>query len=198
MSVAAILRETPRSSHGMGLRTVGALFLALVAAILGAMPGWTPCFAAWLVLSWLVLGGVVAAAVAMGTAAALRGHWVAVRVEGRQICNVAVLMLLMLPMGLLSIGVEFASARAGLVARAEASARAGGPAIAMTPAPDEDWPVPASGFVYDRNGVLAQPPARLPADWRANPVVDAMTRPCIEMRHLVGPYYRWRGGCDER
>jgi hypothetical protein len=148
----------PASPGGIGYRTLAALFLALVAAILGAIPGWKLCFAAWLVLSWL--------------------------------------MLAMLPMGLLSMAVEFASAQASLVARADASARAGGPAIAMTPTSDEDWPLPTRGFVYDRDGVLRTPPARRPAAWRADPVVAALTGECVELRHVVGPYYRWSGGCD--
>ena len=187
---------SPASPGGIGYRTLGASFLALVAAILGAMPGWKLCFAAWLVLSWLVLGCVIAGAVALAIAAAVSGEWAAVRAEGRQILCVAVLMLAMRPMGLLSIGVEFASARASLVARADASARAGGPAIAMTPTSDEDWPIPTSGFVYDRDGVMRTPPARRPDAWRSDPVVAALADDCVRMRHFFGPYWRWSGNCD--
>ena len=179
----------------IGYRTLGALFLALVAAILGAMPGWKLCFAAWLVLSWLLLGCVIAGAAAMAVGAVVRGEWAAMRGEGRQILCVVLLMLAMLPMGLLSIGVEFASAHASLVARADASARAGGLAIAMTPTSDEDWPVPTSGFVYDRDGVLATPPAHRPAAWRGNPVVASLTGECVGVRHFFGPYWRWSGTC---
>lgn len=186
----------PASPGGIGYRTLAALFLALVAAILGAMPGWKLCFAAWLVLSWLMLGGVIAGAVVLAIAAVAGRDWAALRAEGRQIVCVAGLMLTMLPMGLLSMAVEFASAHASLVARADASARAGGPAIAMTPTSDEDWPLPTRGFVYDRDGVLRTPPARRPAAWRADPVVAALTAECVELRHVVGPYYRWSGGCD--
>ncbi len=180
----------------LGYRTLGALFLALVAAILGAMPGWKLCFAVWVVLSWLVLGCVIAGAAGLAILAALARNWAAVRGEGRQILCVAVLMLAMLPLGLLSIGVEFASARASLLARAGASARAGGAAIAMTPTSDEDWPIPTSGFVYDRDGVLATPSALRSAASRDDPVVTALTGECVSVRHFFGPYYRWSGRCD--
>ena len=193
LSMAASVSTAPR--RGMGSRTRGALFLTLVAAILGAMPGWKTWFAAWVVLSWLALACVILGAAAMAISAALHKDWPALRVEGRQVLNVAVLMLLMLPLGLLSLGVEFASAHASLLARADASARAGGPAIAMTPTADADWPL-NSGFVYDRDGVLSTPPARRPAAWSANPVVIALGGECVDVRHLVGPYYRWNGGCD--
>ena len=195
MAVGAPL-PSPSHRGGIGYRTLGALFLALVAALLGAMPGWKLCFAAWLVLSWLVLGCVIAGAAVLAVAAAVNRNWAAVRVEGRQALCVVVLMLAMPPMGLLSIGVEFASARASLVERADASARAGGPAIAMTPIFSEDWPLPTSGFVYDRDGVLATPAARRPVAWSAHPVVVALTGECVEVRHFFGPYSRWSiNGC---
>ena len=187
---------SPASPGGIGYRTLGAAFLALVAAILGAMPGWKLCFATWLALSWLTLGCVIAGAVALAIAAAVNGRWAAVRAEGRQILCVAVLMLAMVPMGLLSIGVEFASAHASLVARADASARAGGPAIAMTPTSDADWPIPTSGFVYDRDGVLRTPPARRSAVWPGDPVVAALSGECVRLRHFFGPYWRWSGDCE--
>jgi hypothetical protein len=194
MAVGAPL-PSPARGGGIGYRTLGALFLALVAALLGAMPGWKLCFAAWLVVSWLVLGCVIAAAAVLAIAAAVNRDWVAVRVEGRQVLCVVVLMLAMPPMGLLSIGVEFASARAGLVERADASARAGGPAIAMTPTASEDWPMPTSGFVYDRDGVLATPPARRPVAWSRNPVFAGLSGECVNVRHFFGPYYRWSDNC---
>ena len=180
----------------LGYRTMGALFLTLVAAILGAIPGWKLCFAAWVVLSWLVLGCVVVGAAGLAVVATVRRNWAAVRAEGRQVLCVAVLMLAMLPLGLLSIGVEFASARASLLTRADAAVNAGGPAIAMTPTFDEDWPIPTSGFVYDRDGVLAMPPARRPAAWNDDPVVAALSGECVSVRHFFGPYYRWSGRCD--
>jgi hypothetical protein len=80
----------------MGHRTVAALFLALVAAILGAMPGWKMCHAAWLVLSWVALGCVVLSSAFL----AIARDRVALRAEARQILNVVLLMPAMLPMGL--------------------------------------------------------------------------------------------------
>lgn len=195
--MAAIVNEAPPRRRAIGHRTLGALFLATVGAILGAVPGWSMCFSAWLVFSWLVLGCVVFSSTLLSVAAAIARDWRSLRVEARQLLNVALLMLAMLPLGMLSIGVEFAFARPGLVARAEASARAGGPAIAMTPASRDDWPLPASGFVYDRDGALAMPWSRRPPAWRDDPVLAALAGECISVSHLGGAYWRWSGGCDE-
>ena len=185
----------PVPPRGIGHRTLTALFLALVAAILGAMPGWKMYFAAWLVLSWLVLAGVVLSSVALAIAAVVGQDHAALRAEGRQIFNVGLLMLAMVPMGLLSTGVEFAQARASLRAQADASARAGGPRLAMTPASDADWPMPTTGFVYDVEDALGKPAARRPAAWNASPVLAALSGECITVSHFVGHYYRWSSSC---
>jgi hypothetical protein len=184
------------ASRGIGHRTLAALFLALVAAILGAMPGWKMCFAAWLVLSWLVLSGVLLSSAFLAIAAVVGQDHAALRGEGRQIFNVVLLMLAMVPMGLLSTGVEFAQSRTGLRAQADASARAGGPRLAMTPASDADWPMPTAGFVYDVDGALSRPPSRRPAAWNDSPVLMALSGECITVTHFVGHYYRWSSGCD--
>ena len=187
--------RVPAPSRAIGHRTLAALFLALVAAILGAMPGWKMCFAAWLILSWLVLGGVVLSSGLLAIAAVVGQDHAALRAEGRQVFNVVLLMLAMLPMGMLSTAVEFAQSRASLSARADASARAGGPRLAMTPASDADWPMPTSGFVYDVDGALSLPASRRPAAWNANPVLAALSGECVTVSHVIGPYYRWRGAC---
>lgn len=194
--MAAIVNEAPPRRRAIGHRTLGALFLAMVGAILGAVPGWSMCFSAWLVFSWLVLGCVVFSSTLLSVAAAVARDWRSLRVEARQLLNVALLMLAMLPLGMLSIGVEFAFARPGLVARAEASARAGGPAIAMTPASRDDWPMPEHGFIYDRQGLVAMPPSQRAAAWRDDPVLTAMASECVTLSHLGGAYWRWSVGCD--
>ena len=182
--------------RGIGWRTRAALFLALVGAILGAVPGWTLCFAAWLVLSWLVLGCVVVLSMFLVFAAMIRNNRVALRTEGRQVLSVVVLMFAMLPMGMLSTGVEFAQARADLRERADASARAGGPRLAMTPIAYSDWLVTGSGFVYDPGGELAKPASSHPAAWKGNPVLAELTDGCLTMTHFIGAYSRWSNACD--
>lgn len=193
MTAATPMPMAPRRA---GYRTLAALFLALVAAILGAMPGWKMCFAAWLVLSWVVLGCIVLSSVFLAMFAAMGLDFAALRAEGRQILNVVLLMLAMLPLGWLSVGVEFAQARADLRAQADASARAGGPRLAMTSRSDADWPLPASGFIYDADAVLARPAAPRPAAWNDSPVMAALAGDCLTATHLVGPWYRWSSGCD--
>jgi hypothetical protein len=187
--------RAPTPSRGIGYRTTGALFLALVAAILGAMPGWKMCFAAWLALSWVVLGCVVMSSAFLAMFAAMSLDFAALRGEGRQILNLVLLMLVMLPMGWLSTGVEFAQARPVLQAQADVSARAGGPRLAMTPASDADWPMPTAGFVYDVDGALSRPVSRRPAAWNDSPVLAALTSECITVTRFVGDYYRWSSAC---
>ena len=102
----------PVAPRGIGGRTLAALFLALVAAILGAVPGWKPCYAAWLVFSRGVLGCIVPASALLAMFAAMGLDCARVRHEGRQLLNVVVLLMLaMLPMAILSTCVELAQAR---------------------------------------------------------------------------------------
>jgi len=189
------IAPAPTPSRGIGHRTTAALFMALVAAILGAMPGWKICFAAWLVLSWVGLGCVVMSSAFLAMFAAMGLDFAALRAHGRQILNVVLLMLAMLPMGWLSVGVELAQARADLRARADVSARAGGPRLAMTPASNADWPMQTAGFVYDVDGALGRPASRRPAAWNASPVLAALTGECVTVTPFVGPYYRWSSDC---
>ena len=181
----------------LGWRTVLALFLACVAAILGAVPGWSVCFAVWLVVSWLVLGAVVLSTTGLVLVAVFSRAWARLRTETRQLVVVMLLMLAMFPMGLESRWVEFAEVRAGLQAHADASARAGGPRLAMTSISGEDWPMPGSGFVYDPDGVIATPESRRPAAWKDNPALAALSsRECFSVTPFVGSYYRWSNACD--
>jgi hypothetical protein len=101
----------PVAPRGIGGRTLAALFLALVAAILGAVPGWKPCYAAWLVFSRGVLGCIVLASALLAMFAATGLDCARVRREGRQLLNVVLRMLAMLPMAFLSTCVDLAQAR---------------------------------------------------------------------------------------
>ena len=152
----------PPALRRLGARLVVALFLAAVCLILGAVPGWTMCFAAWLVGCWLLLVVVQVTTLGLALAAVVRRAWATLRGELRQFAGVALVMLAMLPMGMASTWVELAESRAGLHARAAASARAGGPRLSMTPQSLESLP-DGEVFVYDPDGVLALPPDRRPA-----------------------------------
>ena len=193
------MATTPEPSlpRPLGWRTVLALFLACVAAILGAVPGWSVCFAVWLVVSWLILGAVVLSTIGLALVAAVSQAWATLRTEARQVVVVMLLMLAMLPMGLESRWVEFAELRAGLQARADASARADGPRLAMTSISGEDWQMSSSGFVYDPDGVIARPQSSRPAAWNDNPVLSALSSPeCFSVMPFFGSYYRWSNACD--
>jgi len=181
--------------RGIGVRTLAALFLALVAAILGATPGWKMCYAAWLVLSWAALGCVLVASAFVAMLRTMALDFAALRAEGRQILNVGLLMLAMLPMAWLSTLVEFVQARPILRAQADASARLGGPRLAMT-ASEAEWPLSNDGFVYDVDETLRKPPSQRPAAWADNPALVTLSGECVAVTHLVGHYYRWSAGCS--
>lgn len=185
----------PPALRRLGARLVVALFLAAVCLILGAVPGWTMCFAAWLVGCWLLLVVVQVTTLGLALAAVVRRAWATLRGELRQFAGVALVMLAMLPMGMASTWVELAESRAGLHARAEASARAGGPRLSMTPLSSLESLPDGEVFVYDPDDVLALPPDRRPAAWNSDPVVAAVTGDCRGIRHFVGPYYRWNTDC---
>ncbi len=185
----------PPALRRLGARFAVALFLATVGLILGAVPGWTMCFAVWLVACWLLLLVVQVTTLGLALAAVVRRSWDTLSGELRQFAGVALVMLAMLPMGMASTWVELAESRAGLRARADVSARAGGPRLSMTPQSSLESLPDGEIFVYDPDGVLALPPDRRPAAWNSDPVVTAITDDCRGIRHFVGPYYRWNTGC---
>jgi hypothetical protein len=174
-------------------RTVLALFLALVGAILGTVPGWSACFAVWLAVSWLILMPMALWIASLSMAALASGRWSTARGEGLQLAAVLLLMLAMLPMALEQRWVELAIARSGLQSRAAASARSGGPRLAMTPAMGAK--AADAGFVYDPDGVLSRPPQARPAAWNDDPVVTSLAGECFAVTHFAGPFYYWANAC---
>ena len=182
------------ASPRIGPCLASALFCALVAAILGAVPGWTMCFAVWVVVSWLMLGCVVLVSAGVALCSMVGRRWPAVVSEARRMLGLVAVMVAIVPLGWLSTWVSFAEVRADLVARADASARAGGPRLAM--ASSEESSIDATGFVYDPDGVLAQPAAMRRAGWKSDPTLTALAGDCLSVSHLAGSYYRWRNACD--
>ena len=177
-----------------GPRVATALFMALVAAILGIVPGWTTCSGCWVLFAWLVLACIVAGSLALAIAALVGGDWPTLRFEGRQASSVALLMLAMVPLHDLHAWSDLIISGPELLARADASARAGGPPLSMTvDAPDAQGM--RSGLAYDRQGIIA-PRFRQAVSWRDDPVVVALSGDCIVERHLIGPWYRWEDDCE--
>ena len=189
---AALPPESPRRL--LGARTVVALFVTLVTAILGSVRGWQLCASCWLVFGWLVLACVVAASLALVVTALVGADWPMLRAEGRQVLVVAALMLAMLPLRDLVDWLEVVASGPALRARADASMRGGGPCIAMT-SHSSDGLSARGGLVYDPAGVIA-PRFREAAGWRDDPVVATLSGDCIVEHHLGGPWYRWSEDCD--
>ena len=177
----------------LGPGAAAAMFCALVAAILGAVPGWTMCFAAWVVLSWLMLGWIVPLSALLALRSLFFRRWAELWMHMRRALGIAAVMLGILPLGMLADLVSLAGCRADLVARADASARAGGPRLAMT---SDDGTTEATGFVYDPERALAQPAGIAHPVWRDDPALKSLSGGCLSASHFVGDYYRWRNACD--
>ena len=182
-----------RASIRVGPCMAGAMFCALVAAILGAVPGWTMCFACWVVLSWLMLGWIVPLSALLALRSLFCRRWAELWLHVRRALGIAAVMLGILPLGMLADLVSLAECRADLVARADASARAGGPRLAMT---SDDGTMEATGFVYDPGHALAQPVGIAHPAWRDDPALKSLSGGCLSVSHFAGDYYRWRNACD--
>ena len=182
-----------RRRRAPGPATLLGLFMTLVAAMLAAVPGWGLCYAAWVALSWLVLGVVALGATVLLVALLVRRQWPQSIDIGRQAVAVLLCMVVLPLMGPLSTWVELAWTHGDLAARAQASARAGGPRLAML---SEDGGLEPGGIFYDPDGEIARSlPARSTA-WRDSRDGKFLDDECVGTRHLVGAYYRWRGACD--
>jgi hypothetical protein len=175
------------------LRSTGALFVALVAAILGSMPGWWLTFLAWTVPCWLVLACVTLWTLVLLACAALRRDRIALRAECRQFLELVLVLAITPWLGRLSIGVELAQVRPELIASAEASVRSGGPRLALWSEVEED--VPDHGILYDGSREIDRPPLRRSAAWTSSATGRFLADDCVSTSHLVGPWYRWSKVC---
>jgi hypothetical protein len=182
-----------RRRRAPGPVTLLGLFMTLVAAMLAAVPGWGLCYGVWVAFSWLVLGVVVLGAAALLVVLLVRREWPQSIDIGRQAVAVLLCMGLLPLMGPLSTWVELAWTHGDLAARAQASARSGGPRLAMQ---SEDGGLEPGGIFYDPDGEIAKPVAARSAAWRDSRDGKFLDDECVGIRHLVGAYYRWQGACD--
>jgi hypothetical protein len=184
-----------RRRRAPGPVTLLGLFMTLVAAMLAAVPGWGLCYAVWVAFSWLVLGVVMLGAAVLLVVHVVRRERPQLIDIGRQ--TVAVLLCIgVLPlMGSLSTWVELAWTHGDLAARAEVSARSGGPRLAMQ---GEDGGLEPGGLFYDPDGEIAKPVPARSAAWRNSRDGQFLDGECVGSRHLIGAYYRWEGDCGVR
>jgi hypothetical protein len=181
-----------RRLRAPGPVTLLGLFMTLVAAMLAAVPGWGLCYCVWVAFSWLVLGVVVLGAAALMVVKLVRRDWPPLIDVGRQTLAVLLCMGVLPLMGELSTWVELAWSHGDLVARAEASARNGGPRLA-TMMEERVWF--SGGIVYDPGAEIEKPASERSPAWRYSLEGQRLAGECISTSHLVGPYYRWEEAC---
>ena len=79
--------------------TLAAVFLLMVGAILGSVPGWQPCFLAWKVLSWFALASIAVVSLCDGLTELTRGDLVRAGAQGRQVLCMLVAAAALSPLG---------------------------------------------------------------------------------------------------
>ena len=174
-------------------RTWLALLLLAVGAVVGGVPGCQEWLASWMVLSWFLLAGVVVVSLALALGHAATGLWAEVRVDASQIFYAVLAGAILPAMFALSPWVELVATHDRLEREAAASVRAGGARVSATHVHDL-WS--DGGTVYDPDGEILKPVQERSERWQhTSPVPYWLDRDCVDVRHLVGAFYRWSNGC---
>lgn len=174
-------------------RTWLGLLLLAVGAVVGGVPGWQERLASWMLFSWFLLAGVVVVSLALAIGHAAMGLWAEVRVDAGQIFYAVLAAAIFPAMFALSPWVELVATHDRLEREAAASVRAGGARVSATHVHDL-WS--DGGTVYDPAGEILKPAQERSEQWQhTTPVPYWLDRDCVEVRHLVGAFYRWSNGC---
>ena len=185
----------PGPARGVRVSTVGALFLLAVGSILGAVPGWEMCFAAWAALSWLALLPTVMTlcGIAAWRFACGRG-----RAALRELAQAAAMLLAMAafwPLHYLAHGVVIAGVFAELKAEAVALPNDGMPRFAWREFNESGYG--HEGYAYDPSGQIVRPRESRSAAWERRVAGTLFAGKCWSASHVVGSYYEWgNNGCD--
>jgi hypothetical protein len=171
-----------------------ALFVLAVGLILGSLPGWELCFAAWAALAGLAL---FATAFGLGCCAAFEA-W---RRRGRharsdlaQVGFLVVAVALFWPMHYLSRGVVLASVFSELHRAAAALPDDAGPRFAWRET--DEYDDGNDGYAYDPSGQILLPRAARSPSWQRRVDGTPFAKECWHAQHVVGAYYRWdSNGC---
>jgi hypothetical protein len=174
-------------------RTWFALFLLSVGAIVGGVPGWQMVFASWMVFSWLLLAGVVLSSLVFACCHAVERAWRAMRVDLGQVVYALLAAALLPTMFALPAWVDLVASYSQLRAVADASARSGSARVAATHVAELEG---RGGTAYDPSGEIAKPRDQRSQQWRDSAMATQwLNNDCVEVRHLVGPYWHWSESC---
>lgn len=176
-------------------RTWFALLLLLlsVGAVLGGVPGWRLVFASWMVLSWFLLACVIVSSLLYALGHAIVRAWAAMRIELGQAGWLLLAACVFPAMFELQSWVDLVASRTQLQQEADFAARAGSARFAVSHIHDGGS---QGGTVYDPTGEIAKPVSQRSERWHERVAVRFwLDQDCLEIRHLVGPYYHWSSPC---
>ncbi len=175
--------------------TLLALFVLAVGLILGSLPGWELCFAAWAALAGLAL---FATAFGLGCCAAFEACRRRGQHARRDLAHAGWLVAavaLFWPMHYLSHGVALASVFSELNRAAAALPNDGGPRFAWRET--DEYDDENDGYAYDPSGQILLPRAARSPAWQHRVEGTLFAKECWHAQHVVGAYYRWdNNGCS--
>jgi len=174
-------------------RTWFALLLLAAGALLAGVPGWRMVFAAWMVLSWLLLACVIVSSLLYALGHAIERAWAPMRIDLGQAARLLLAACVFPAMFELQSWVDLVASRTQLQQEADFAARAGAARFAVSHIYDGGS---QGGTVYDPTGEIAKPVAQRSGRWHDRVAVRFfLDQDCLEIRHLVGPYYHWSSPC---
>ena len=174
--------------------TILALFVLTVGLILGALPGWETCFAAWAVLGGFILLGTAVGLFWCSVYEAASGHWREALRDLAQIAVMVVATALFWPMHYLSHVVMVAGVYSELKDAAAALPNDGGPRFAWRETNENGYG--HDGFAYDSSDEILKPVANQSAAWRRRVDGTLFAGKCWSAERVTGHFYRWNNdGC---
>lgn len=174
-------------------RTWFALLLLAAGAVLAGVPGWRIVFASWMVLSWFLLACVIVSSLLYALGHAIERAWAAMRIELGQAGWLLLAACVFPAMFDLQCWVDLVASRTQLLQEADSAARAGLARFAVSHLYEG---AVQDGTVYDPTGEIAKPAAQRSQRWHVHASMSPwLGQDCLEIRHLVGPYYHWSRSC---
>lgn len=174
--------------------TIMALFVMAVGLILGALPGWEMCFAAWAVLGGFILLGTAVGLFWCSVYKACSGCWPAALRDLAQIVVMVVATALFWPMHYLSRVVAAAGVFSELTDAAAALPNDGGPRFTWRETNENDYG--HDGFAYDSSDEILKQAADRSAAWRRRVDGTPFAGKCWSAERVTGHFYRWNNdGC---
>jgi hypothetical protein len=175
-------------------RTWFALFLLAVGAIVGGVPGWRMVFASWMVFSWFLLACTIVSSLLYGVGHALERRWEPMRIDFAQAGYLLLAGAVFPLMFELPAWVDLVASCQRLQEEADVDARGGATRLAASHIYEAGA---EGGTVFDPSGEIAKPVDQRSPQWHDGVTMRFwLDKDCLEVKHLVGPFYHWSVPCD--